>query len=325
MNIIKLKDVIAPESLPWAEYFNTHLKGKYAYWVQMRYIVSFDHMRHEGYVACEEDITKLLPTNGVYPKPFGAPCLDIYDLTLQPYIDVVETDRINSIKDLRIKNEYVADADITIDELKNFRTWLATELLSMDQFEVPIGNSSTPKQKYSLFNSSETHTLEYYANDMYDDTVSILTEFTKPTNDIASSIGMNACGCHSSSDISSLYNTNLSSCDPVGLYKQGIYNKMVQMFSDVNFWTRFSPEFIDTFRRYVVNIIQVNLPLSSTKQEAYLDCTRSSKDDSKSTDILKRLAQSLEYIKNQTVNGHKNYIADALRDWSMYLYESMKW
>ena len=78
MNIIKLKDVIMPDSMPQAEYFNKYLKGRYAYWVQMRYIVSFDHMRHEGYVACEEDITKLLQKEKKkYPKPYGATCLEI--------------------------------------------------------------------------------------------------------------------------------------------------------------------------------------------------------------------------------------------------------
>ena len=32
MNIIKLKDVIMPNDIPQAEYFNKYLKGKYAYW-----------------------------------------------------------------------------------------------------------------------------------------------------------------------------------------------------------------------------------------------------------------------------------------------------
>lgn len=323
MNIIKLKDVIAPDTLPWAKYFNTHLKGKYAYWVQMRYIVSFDHMKHEGYVACEEDITKLLPMDGEYPKPYGAPCLDIYDLSIQPFIDVAETDRINSIRDLRLKNTYVADADITIDELKKFRTWLATELLAMDAQEIPIGTVVSSVQKMQLFDSLETHVLQYYAGNMYDSTIKSLSDFASSKFTISDV--QPSCGCHSNSDLSSLYSSQIQGCNPIDSYRKGIYYKMVQMFSSIEFWTRFSPEFMGTFKRYILNIVKVGLPLSSTEQTAYTDCTCLDRGDSKYEEMLKRLATSLEYIESGQISGHKNYIADSLRDWSMYLYEIMNW
>ena len=318
MNIIKFKDVIVPDSAPWAEYFNTYLKGKYAYWVQMRYIVSFEHMRHEGYVACEEDITKLLQKeDGTYPKPYGAPSLDVYAKGVLHCVDTVETDRINNTVEFRRKNEYTPDADITLDELKKFRTWLATELLTMDQTELG-------EQKHSLFSTAETHVLKYYANDMYDDTINILNEFGSSiisVNDISG-----GCGCHPTSNLSGLYKDISEPCDTVALYKKNIYKKMVAMFSDYTFWTKWSPEFIDTFKKYINNIIKVGLPLEDSEYiTAYADCNCLGQKSDKNTDILKRLATSLQYIYDKEIVGHKNYIRDALTDWSSGLYEKMRW
>ena len=321
MNIIKLKDEIMPETSPHAEYFNKHLKGKYAYWVQMRYIVSFDHMRHEGYVACEEDITKLLQReDGSWPKPYGAPALDVYDADVIRYVDSCETDRINNTIEFRLKNSYSPDNDITIDELKMFRTWLAGELLKMDQTELG-------EQKTSYFTFAETQVIKYYANNMYDDIVKILNEFGQPTTPFVT-LTQSSCGCHSSSDLSSLYtNTDIISCSPLNIYKKNIYNKMVDMFSKYGFWTQWAPEFINEFKKYIDNIIRCNFTLSQSEWTTeFNDCTCQGKSEQdKYIEILKRLSLSLGYIKDNQVIGHKNYINDALYDWASLLYEKMYW
>lgn len=338
MNIIKLKDMIMPDSIPNADYFNKHLKGKYAYWVQMRYIVSFDHMRHEGYIACEEDITKLLQKeDGTYPVPYGVLTFDVYDYNVIPFIDVTETDRINNIMDYRIKNKYVTDPEITIDELKLFRSWLAQSLLNMDKYnpmplppESPMeenNNDIVNNSKHYLFNEIETHVLEYYANNMYDNTIKILSNFSENKNTV-SLINTNTtqCGC-GNSDLSSLYNTNINTCDPISIYKKNIYEKMVVMFSDVNFWLRLAPEFIGEFKMYIDNIIKLNLKLvKSPWLNAFTDCgcTNTSEQEN-SMEILKRLSISLGYIKDDDINGHKNYITTALLDWAKWLYEDMQW
>lgn len=320
MNIIKLKDVIMPGETEQVSFFNKHLKGKYAYWVQMRYIVSFDHMRHEGYIACEEDITKLLPdSNGVYPQPYGAPSFDVYDESIIPYIDQRETDRINSIMEYRLKNKYTPDDDITIDELKKFRTWLATELLAFDlnPFESP---------SYILFDESQTHVLSYYSNNMYDNTIKILSEFGNETVEYIEP-GVTPCSCKGS-NLSSLYNTDLHICDPISIYRSNIKSKMIDMFSDINFWTRFAPEFILEIKKYIDNIIRVNLPLYlDTLNDKFVDCGCKENNDKQkwAIEILNRLSTSLEYIYKGEIIGHKNYISDSLRDWSNYLYEIMYW
>ena len=245
MNIIKLKDVVMPDHMPQAELFNKYLKGKYAYWIQMRYIVSFDHMRHEGYVACEEDVKKLLQKeNGTYPRPYGAPCIDVYDKGIIEFVDSLETDRINNTVDFRMKNKYVTDEDITVDELKKFRQWLASEILLMDQTELG-------EQKHSYLTDEETHTMQYYASNMYDSTIKILTEFGGSTV-VTSNPTVSSCGCSASTDLSALY--TVSACDPISIYRKNLYSKMVEMFSSIEFWQKWSPEFIGVFKRYIDNL-----------------------------------------------------------------------
>lgn len=330
MNIIKLKDIIMPDSNPKSAFFNKYLKGKYAYWIQMRYIVPFGldrlgdapvGMKHEGYVACEEDITKLLQReDGSWPKPYGSENIDLYsDSEFMKYVDDIETDKINSTVEYRLKNKYSSDEDITIDELKQFRTWLAKELLFMDQ-------SEKGEQNYRHFNSTETHVLEYYAFNMYDDTIKILSEFGGQRVSIPN-LTQNSCGCNST-NLSSLYIESTNVCDPISIYRENIYNRMVNMFSEVSFWSRWSKEFILEIKKYVDNIINMNFPLHhSTLSNSFNDCGCLAIDDPQDNfiGILKRLSVSLNYIYNDDLSGHKNYISSALNDWSSQLYENMSW
>lgn len=316
MNIIKLKDEIMPENMPQAQLFNKYLKGKYAYWIQMRYIVPFDFMRHEGYVACEEDLSKLLPKeNGKLPKPYGAPCIDVYDKYIIQFVDQLETDRINNILEFRMKNRYVTDADITIEEIKKFRTWLATNILYMDQTETGI-------QKYIKLNETVTHILQYYKGGMYDNTIKILSEFG--SLNLPQSVSK-SCGCSNISDLILSQPTNI--CDPIKIYKENIYKNMVTIFSDIDFWTQWPKEFIWEFKKYIDNIIKLNLPLvDNTFNNNFVDCGCMDNDNqSKNMDILKKLSKSLEYIYLNDIYGHKNYISDSLREWSSLLYEIMEW
>lgn len=315
---------------PKAEFFDKFLKGKYAYWVQMRYIVPIGlhvyndqlvGMKHEGYVACEEDITKLLQnSNGEWPKPYGSECFDSYDPQIIPYIDIVETDRVNNIMEFKLKNQYVTDETITLDEIKQFRTWLATELLLMDQTENGI------QRKIGL-TDTDIHVLEYYKNGMYDNTIKILSEFGSSNASFNQSTSMTSCGCSHSSDLSNLYNTSISVCDPISIYRKNIYEKMVVLFSNIEFWLQWSPEFIGVFKRYIDNIIKTNLPLKKTIIDKYFeDCGCNNSDiQNDLMSILKDLSISLEYIRTKNIVGHKNYINDSLRDWSTILYENMQW
>lgn len=298
MNIIKLKDKIMPDSLPQAEYFNTNLKGKYAYWIRMTYIVSFDEITENEYKVYESN-------DDTSPLPIHFNSSDLFD-----YIDVDETVSINSINDFIIKNTFTTDDNITIDELKLFRTWLAKQLLHM--------SSNTTDSK-------TLHILNYYANEMYDDTVKILSDFGSiPTS--LNTINTSSCGCRDS-NISSLYNTELNVCNVVSIYRKNIYNKMVAMFSTISYWEKWSPEFINEFKKYIDNIIKCNFILTPNQwYSEFADCSCQNKSEQeKYIEILKRLSTSLGYIRDKQISGHKNYIMDALYDWSSILYEKMCW
>lgn len=302
MNIIKLKDTIMPANLPQADFFNKHLKGKYAFWFHMRYIVSFDHATNDDYVIYEEDIDKLLCGDTSY--------LDLYTNDYLDYVDSVETDKVNNITHLKLINSYSPDDDITIDELKLFRTWLAKQLFHL----------SPNTTDFKIL-----HILNYYTNDLYDNTVKILSDFGQ-TDVKYSPITTSTCGC-GNSDVSSLYNTSLSVCDPLSVYRKNVYNKMVELFSDVTYWEQWPTAFIEEFKKYIDNIIKCNFPLSATDwYKDFVDCGCSNKSDQdKYIEILKKLSTSLGYIKDKQVVGHKNYINDALYDWSTQLYEKMQW
>ena len=315
MNIIKLKDIVKPDD----DFFNKHLKGKYAYFVHMRYIVSFDHMRHEGYVACEENIDKLL--NDVVnnmQNPYKAPYIDIIDNEeIIRYIDVYETDKINSVVKYRLQNNFTSDNNVTIDELKKFRTWLATNLLMFDLDD--LGNPIN-----SLYNDHDTHILNYYKSGMYNDTVRILSIFG--TNEAqATDLTTSTCGCDN--NWSNLYTTQVSACDPLYIYKHNIYKEMIDMFSNIEFWTQFPQEFILEFKKYIDNIIKCNFPLTKSQYVSdYADCGCNNIDNQElMINILKRLSQALEYIAQGNMLGHKNYIHDAFKDWATNLYELMEW
>ena len=315
MNIIKLKDIIKPND----DLFNNHLKGKYAYWIHMRYIVPFDFMDYHGYVACELDIDKLLQKpDGTYPIPFGCPYIDTYnDCDVYKYVDEDETNKINSASEYVIKNSFEPDADITLDELMKFRTWLATTLLMFDQ-------DNLGSQMYKLYDMDTTSMLIYYKNGMIDSTIEQLTNMSK----YIGKPEQQECCCCNNINISSLVDTTVS-CDVIAIYKNYIYNKMVLTFSNIEFWTQFPIEFISEFKKYIDNILKTQLTLRPETDCIGLDecggLNKTKINQDKYTYILNKLSDSLDYIIKNDINGHKNYIADALNDWASILYEYMEW
>lgn len=318
MNIIKLKDIIMSENNNISTLFNEKLKGRYAYWIHMRYIVPFDYMRHEGYVACEEDITKLLKKeNGTYPKPYGCPYIDMYEenMCIMRYIDLEATDYANNISRFRIDNETATDNNITIDMLKNFRTWLAQTLLDMNNIKDSLDGDIR-------FGEDIKHILYYYANNMYNDVIKYLSMFS---NSREISDVKKKCDCCMSSDLISL--TTISDCNSIDLYRNSIKNKMIELFSSISFWRQWNDDFLKLFKLYIDNIIRINLKINipSNNISVYYDCGCNENGQDTNMEILRRLSQSLQYIINNEYITHKNYISDSLFDWSSKLYEYMQW
>ena len=238
------------------------------------------------------------------------------------FIEHDKTDNANSVVRFMRFNKFVPDSDITIDELKKFRKWLAEFLLSLDQDE-------DGKQLNILFDDNTTHMLLYYAKDMYDDVVKYLQQFVpKQTNDAINSLNLNKCGCQSSTNnILSLY-SSINLCDPLNSYRKAIYEKMVNVFSDIDFWKQFDVEMLAEIKRYVDGIIKLNLPLVSSDWVSDLyDCGCLSDENSSQErliGILKDFSKSLGYLINEEAS-HNNFIGDTLNKWSSMLYEKMRW
>lgn len=344
MNIVKFRDVILTEenasqlTAEQRELFNTKLRNKYTYTVNWLYIVAMEDMSQEQYVRSSQD-------NDV--EEFDNISYDLLKNIIidgKSVIDIDKTMLANDITYYLASNKYSPDGDITLDELKNFRTWLATYLLTFDQDE-------EGEQKYVLYDDSVTHMLQYYAKGMYDDVVKYLSAFSSPLVSLNSTTS--ACGCNGIGTVGGLVtqsyiqnnvvaksncgcdtsalsgNYSLSSCDPIMIYKRNLYIKMVEVFSKIEFWNQFTRTFLIDFKKYIDGIINYDLPLTTSQfVSVFADCgclNQADAEQQKNIAILKDLSKSLQYIIDSDVSGHKNFIQNSLTQWSSLLYENMQW
>lgn len=314
MNLIKFKDQIRPGD----DLFNTYLKGKYAYWIQMRYIVPFAFIDAGKYVEFESDITKLTGWKDrgcSKPDPYY---WDIQSGNIEAWVDIEGTEEANNINKFLVHNNFTSDSDITIDQIKKFRTWIATTLLSFDR-------RSDGTQKHKLYNEDLTEVLDYYARGMYNQCVKSLAKLNNAIS--VDKIVSSTCGCNSGSNLAGLYNESLSTCDPLHAYRKYIYDQMISAFSNLDFWYQFPEPFLKEFKQYIDNIIQLNLPLRGAEWvNAFVDCAcHSNTDQLNFQEILRRLSKALEYLRLDEISGNINFISKAFRDWATELYEMMEW
>lgn len=313
MNIIKFKDMVRTGD---AE-FNSALKGRYAYWIHMRYVIPLNAISISDYVRYENNICELINWR---ERHLPAPEVKYWDILgkhqdLQAWVDDTETDLANSINIYNERNNHVTDAELTTDQVKKFRTWLAKRLLAMDAID--------DKQLYRIFSQDTTEMLQYYANKMFDDTCRRLFKVSDAAT--YQSLQVGSCGC-GSSNASTLYGTNASLCEPLNLYKRYMYSEMCKKFSDMDFWADMTDVFMLEFKKYIDNILNLELPLTTTQYTSNLvDCVCANSNQFVNADILRRLSQALAYMADRDLMGHKNFISKALRDWSENLYETMEW
>lgn len=315
MNIVKLKDIVIPETYSFAEFYNKNLKGKYAYWVKMRYIFSLDSIDYKTYIKYEQfnDNDFLKSNVHEHIDLYSEEC-NKYDF-LQ-YIDQEITNNINTeyLNKYKIENDYVTDFDLDIEQLKNFRSWLASEILS---FISSVNNS--------ILSNEQIHMLEYYKNDMYNEVVKQLTIFGKDLSYDTSLLNSNSCCCKTNTQ-NVLNNISASlTCNALDIYSNNLHLLMVKTFEDVNFWLNFNKKFIILFKKYIDNIIKTNLALSiNTNSNLYISCSCST-SNSAENNILKNLSESLQYIIDDEYKGHKNFIYDSLHNFAEKLYDKMYW
>ena len=294
MNLIKFKDNIRPGDA----YFNTYLKDQYAYWVRMRYVIPMSVISISDYVSLERDIDLLKTLDPIYwdledPGDGNGSFGD-----MKAYIDEVETNKINDPKTYEHHNRYVCDPDITTDEVKKFRTWLAQQLLQ---------NRTNDWKEERVF--------KYYVGGMMDDTVRWFAETNTNTNTFQQ-VTTTPCGC---GQVSTTSPNNLKVCDPLLIYRESIRNQMMALFSDLYFWLGLPLPLLKEIKIYLDHITRLGLQLRKT-DDRFIDCC-----DKNSNKInLEGVSKAFEYMILDEVNGNKNFIAGQLRTLAN-VYEWLYW
>jgi hypothetical protein len=318
MNIIKFKDVLLNSSYGLSvekiDLFNKHLKGKYSYIINWTYITPFNLISQEEYVKISAGG---VPKEGTY--------LNLNEIP-SDFIDLNETNYINNIDKYKNLNKYTTDSDITIDEIKKFRPWLAYSLLN----------------EKVITDSDICHMLEYYNFDdpvnrigsgMYNDVIKHLNTFGDTyvmINNINSQkTQKSSCSCNTPIKYDVLEERACGIYGVEKVYRMNLYVKMVNTFRDFTFWQQFADTVLIDMKNYIDNIIKVNLPLYSiTRASNYCDCGDLSIKDlqqQSNLKILENLSKSLQYIMDDEISGHKNFINDSLFNWASILYERMYW
>ena len=101
---------------------------------------------------------------------------------------------------------------------------------------------------------------------------------------------------------------------------------MVQTFENVEFWKQFNKDFIAVFKKYIDNIIKTGLVINiPVKDTVYIKCNCSTNSINASSELLKNLSEALQYIIDDEITGHINFIHDALYNWAEQLYDYMSW
>ena len=315
MNIVKLKDILMPETSNMAKFFNENLKGRYAYWIQMRYIFPLNSLDYKTYIQYEQfDRIKFLRDDILPHIDLYSEECSMYDFA-QVYIDHDVTEIINSIATYKTSNEYITDADIDLQKIRRFRTWLAEELLKL--------NTNIDGGYLNIVSENVIHMLEFYKNDMYNEIVKYLTTFG-PENAFQNTSMATGCSCcNGSSTLSTL--SGSFTCNALDIYIKNIHNLMVQTFENVNFWKNYNKDFIILFKKYIDNIITTGLVVNkSSKNVLYATCNCNT-STYETTYMLRNLSEALGYIINEDITAHLNFINSALHEWAENLYDEMSW
>lgn len=250
-------------------------------------------------------------------------------------VDQEATSIANSVAKYIYANEHIIESEIPLDELKKFRSWLAHSLLDLE------GADISDEIEYGL---DVKTMLNYYDNDMYDEVIKIFSSLSPYINTVNLSSSMqNKCGCSSTSNVSmmnqlltnaakmstiDLSNITVSTCDVVVMYRRYIYNCMVDTFREISFWED-KKIVVEQAIKYIDGILKNNLPLyTSDYLTTFADCDCLANSNYSQLDLqelLKRLKLSFEYIVNDEIKEHKNFISTTLYEWSSKLYERMRW
>ena len=294
-----------------------YVKDKYCYLINWKWIVPFSYSLLDEETGEEHSFTftkeQYIECSKNDHAPENYPYADYEEYVSYGLIDIALTEKANSIARFIESNNFSSDSDITLDELKKFRTWLAQTLLRV----------LVDVESYEI-----TEMLNYYANNMYDSTVQHLKHFVpKKVTDVLTATAKNTCGCASQSNANLI--GSVTTCDALSLYSKAVYEKMVEVFSDISFWSELEPELLLEIKKYIDGIIHHNLPLYTVDYVSDLyDCGCLSDADASQERLmgyLASLSKAFGFMAEGAIQGNRNFIGDALNRWAAYLYERMYW
>lgn len=307
MNILKFQDIVLNNELAenltneQIQIFNSKFKGKYTYTINWYYCVALEDITPEQFVNLSRSQT-------VDEQISSYDFLIIEDV--ESFIDWEKTNKVNSIASLLEINKFVPDSDITLDELKMFRTWLAN-LLYTALVDLDYGTKEM---------------LNYYKLEMHDDTIEHLSHFTKVETDVISSTNLNTCGCHTNTQF--ILPNGISTCDPIYIYRKNVYEKMVSVFSDIDFWLKLDKDMLNEIKRYIDGIVECNLTLYTSQFSTTLHdcgCLTQNNAQEERMQILKDLSSCFYFLATDNYTNKKNHISLTLNKWASLLYERMRW
>lgn len=330
MNIVKFKDVMIEgedlERLEKAELFNELYRGKYCYCVNWKWCILMEDIDNTEFIRYS--VTDAVPAD-----------IDFLDLELYTdYVDREATEKVNRMDAYILSNNYIP-SDFTLDQIKKFRTFVASALLA---------NSQLWDDEYdATITDKITHMLLYYKNGMWDTVIKMLASFSDYTSGISLSGTYTDCGCGGTTaagtikDSAGIYKTQTgcgcssanaallltNTCDCTELYRTSIRNFMIDVFSDWKFWDRVSEIVVPDMIAMLKAILEAGLPLSFTTTDVvYGDCScMNNNTDETGKIIVANLIKALEYIRDEAVVAHKNFIKNSLYAWASKLYERMEW
>lgn len=294
MNLVKFQDVIIEND----DFFNEKLKGKYAYAINWFYVAPLDLSEQEYIQISKGQVEVDLKLLNDYIQ----------------FIDTEETEKINSVDHYRYLNQFTPDEDITIDEIKQFRTKVALLLKDFYKFH-------TPEQSLMV------QMINFYANNGTDDVINmLLNTMSMHSPSIITENLHNSCGCGSNNIISTVNFKNITQCDVyiIDIYTTSIYNIMVKYFSDIDFWIG-KENIIKEIIKYLENIIKLNLPLTTTQDQQIACSVTSVNLQEKYINALKNLVAAFQYVLDDKITTNKNFILSSLNFWARELYNNMTW
>ena len=283
--IIKFKDRIHPSD----EAFNLLLKGRYAYWVRLQYVIPLSDLSLDQYVKAEREGIDLKNGCSEYANVWNSD-------ELTDYIDYPETEKINATRVYEKYNEKQGNMapHLSQERIKN------AYLFFLDLIYQGLKDSSRDGKVDSLVERS----INFFKNKGKDEVLSILYQI-QLLPDLPSSpnqISSSSCGCNQIPDLTipgSFKTYNLP-----GVYAEGLKNILLSTIQNPDFWIMsLEEQDILEAKEYVDSILRLDLDFPGTNF----------KKDARDFSL------TLEYISEQNLVGHKNFIRDSIFKFVKYI------